>query len=114
MGPTKAKTGSSKGSNRRSQKPSSSGSTSKNKNQSSISQAANGKKPKFNQSFAKKKRRTYTDEELGIPKLNTIAPAGIQKPKGKKKGKVFVDDQVWNLLGLFTCDQSILTLLRTG
>lgn len=40
----------------------------------------------------KKKRRTYTDAELGIPKLNAITPAGIQKPKGKKKGKVFVDD----------------------
>jgi len=42
---------------------------------------------------AKKKQRTYTDAELGIPKLNGIIPAGIQKPKGKKKGKVFVDDR---------------------
>ncbi|GME59856.1 60S ribosomal subunit assembly/export protein loc1 [Neofusicoccum parvum] len=41
----------------------------------------------------KKKKRTYTEEELGIPKLNMITPAGVQKPKGKKKGKVFVDDQ---------------------
>lgn len=41
---------------------------------------------------AKKKQRTYTDTELGIPKLNGIVPAGVQKPKGKKKGKVFVDD----------------------
>jgi 60S ribosomal subunit assembly/export protein LOC1 len=24
--------------------------------------------------------------------LNTITPAGVQKPRGKKKGKVFVDD----------------------
>ncbi|KAK3065717.1 60S ribosomal subunit assembly/export protein, partial [Coniosporium uncinatum] len=31
--------------------------------------------------------------ELNIPKLNGIVPAGVQKPKGKKKGKVFVDDQ---------------------
>src|SRR5262249_23544142 len=42
----------------------------------------------------KKKKRVYTEEELGIPKLNTITPAGIVKPKGKKKGKVFVDDRI--------------------
>jgi len=41
---------------------------------------------------AKKKQRTYTDAELGIPKMNGIVPTGVQKPKGKKKGKVFVDD----------------------
>ncbi|KAI5461353.1 hypothetical protein BGZ63DRAFT_404214 [Mariannaea sp. PMI_226] len=38
------------------------------------------------------KKRVYTEEELGIPKLNTITPVGVIKPKGKKKGKVFVDD----------------------
>ena len=43
---------------------------------------------------AKSKQKTYTDKELGIPKLNTIVPAGIQKPKGKKKDKVYVDDMV--------------------
>ncbi|KAK4691636.1 60S ribosomal subunit assembly/export protein LOC1, partial [Lecanoromycetidae sp. Uapishka_2] len=42
---------------------------------------------------AKKKRRVYTDKELGIPKLNMITPVGVDLPKGKKKGKVFVDDQ---------------------
>ena len=42
----------------------------------------------------KKKRRVYTDKELGIPKLNMITPVGVEPPKGKKKGKVFVDDQV--------------------
>ena len=42
-----------------------------------------------------KKKRTYSDKELGIPKLNTIVPAGIQKPKGKKKDKVYVDDTVY-------------------
>ncbi|ODQ51846.1 hypothetical protein SAICODRAFT_8435 [Saitoella complicata NRRL Y-17804] len=31
-------------------------------------------------------------KDLGIPKLNGIAPAGIVKPKGKKKGKTFVED----------------------
>jgi 60S ribosomal subunit assembly/export protein LOC1 len=42
----------------------------------------------------KKKKRVYTDEELGIPKLNMVTPVGVQKPRGKKKGKVFVDDAV--------------------
>ena len=42
----------------------------------------------------KKKRKVYTAEELGVPKLNTIVPVGVDQPKGKKKGKVFVDDQV--------------------
>ncbi|KAI1853680.1 hypothetical protein JX266_001664 [Neoarthrinium moseri] len=41
----------------------------------------------------KKKKKTYTAEELGIPKLNMITPVGVEKPKGKKKGKVFVDDR---------------------
>ena len=43
---------------------------------------------------AKKKQRVYTDKELGIPKLNMITPVGVDLPKGKKKGKVFVDDEV--------------------
>jgi 60S ribosomal subunit assembly/export protein LOC1 len=42
----------------------------------------------------KKKRRVYTEKELGIPQLNMITPLGVEKPKGKKKGKVFVDDRV--------------------
>lgn len=42
----------------------------------------------------KKKKKVYSDEELGIPKLNMITPVGVVKPKGKKKGKVFVDDRV--------------------
>lgn len=40
----------------------------------------------------KQKRREYTAEELGVPKLNMITPAGVRKPRGKKKGKVFVED----------------------
>lgn len=40
-----------------------------------------------------KKERTYTEAQLGIPQLNMITPVGVQKAKGKKKGKVFVDDQ---------------------
>lgn len=40
----------------------------------------------------KKKEKTYTDKELGIPKLNkAIIPGSITK-KGKKKGKKFISD----------------------
>lgn len=42
----------------------------------------------------KKQKREYTEEELDLPKLNMITPAGVVKPKGKKKGKKFVDDAV--------------------
>lgn len=42
----------------------------------------------------KKQRREYTEDELDLPKLNMITPAGVVKPKGKKKGKKFVDDAV--------------------
>lgn len=42
----------------------------------------------------KPKKKKYTAEELGVPKLNMITPVGVVKPKGKKKGKVFVDDRV--------------------
>jgi 60S ribosomal subunit assembly/export protein LOC1 len=42
----------------------------------------------------KKKQRVYTEKELGLPELNMITPVGVTKPKGKKKGKVFVDDKV--------------------
>ena len=51
-------------------------------------------KTKSASGFVKKKRRIYTEKELGIPKLNMITPIGVEKPKGKKKGKVFVDDRV--------------------
>lgn len=40
----------------------------------------------------KKKKKIYTAEELGVPKLNGIVPTGVIKAKGKKKGKVYVDD----------------------
>ncbi|KAJ5663668.1 hypothetical protein N7507_004399 [Penicillium longicatenatum] len=45
------------------------------------------------ENLAKKKKRVYTEAELNLPKLNTITPVGVVKPKGKKKGKTFVDDQ---------------------
>ncbi|KAI0205374.1 hypothetical protein F4808DRAFT_456362 [Astrocystis sublimbata] len=41
----------------------------------------------------KKKKKVYTEKELGIPQLNMITPVGVTKPKGTKKGKVFVDDK---------------------
>lgn len=45
-------------------------------------------------SSKKRKQRVYTDKELNLPTLNMITPAGVVKPtRGKKKGKVFVDDQ---------------------
>ncbi|KAG0639513.1 hypothetical protein HOY80DRAFT_1044908 [Tuber brumale] len=31
--------------------------------------------------------------EKELPKLNMITPAGVVKPKGRKKGKVFVEDR---------------------
>lgn len=42
----------------------------------------------------KTKKRVYTEKELDLPSLNMITPVGVQRPKGRKKGKVFVDDQV--------------------
>ena len=65
-------------------------------------------KTKAAQGPAKKKKRVYTDKELGIPKLNTITPVGVEKPKGKKKGKVFVDDRVRSLYMI------IFTMLTTA
>lgn len=44
------------------------------------------------QNNTRKKRRTYTEKELNVPVLNTVAqPAAVQKKR--KKGKVFVEDQ---------------------
>lgn len=39
-------------------------------------------------------KKLYSEKDLGVPELNMITPVGVQKPRGKKKGKVFVDDQV--------------------
>ncbi|KAI0011174.1 hypothetical protein F4779DRAFT_574563 [Xylariaceae sp. FL0662B] len=41
----------------------------------------------------KKKKKVYSEKELGIPELNMVTPVGVTKPRGKKKGKVFVDDK---------------------
>ena len=100
MAPTKAKAGATaKGSNKRSQKPAASGSSSriKKKAPSKIPRKApEQQKTKSASSHAasnRKKKRVYTDKELNIPTLNGIRPAGIQKPNGVKKGKTFVDDK---------------------
>lgn len=56
-------------------------------------------KPRSDPSNLKKKhKREYTEAELDMPKLNTITPVGVVKPKGKKKGKTFVDDKVFLLI----------------
>ncbi len=99
MAPTKAprtKSSSSKGS-KTLKKPSALGSNTKSR----VSKKSGPKAPppkqqktKSNTGSVKKKRRVYTEKELGIPKLNMITPVGVDLPKGKKKGKVFVDDQV--------------------
>lgn len=59
----------------------------------------------------KGKKKTYTAEQLGIPTLNMITPVGVEKPKGKKKGKVFVDDRV---CFLEACDQFCPSLALTS
>lgn len=46
----------------------------------------------------KKRKKVYNEKDLGIPELNMVTPIGVQKPKGKKKGKVFVDDRVRSCL----------------
>jgi 60S ribosomal subunit assembly/export protein LOC1 len=51
-------------------------------------------RPNIADILKKRKKRVYTEKELGIPELNKITPVGVTKPKGKKKGKVFVDDRV--------------------
>ncbi|KAI1004952.1 hypothetical protein K3495_g3268 [Podosphaera aphanis] len=56
----------------------------------------------------KKKRRVYTEKELDIPALNMITPIGVEKPKGKKKGKIFVDDResMMTILALVNAEKS--------
>lgn len=51
-------------------------------------------KPNSADQAKKNKKPEYSEEELGLMPLNMVTPVGVQKPKGKKKNKVFVDDQV--------------------
>jgi 60S ribosomal subunit assembly/export protein LOC1 len=60
---------------------------------SKISKPEHLKKKRSSLAPKLKKRRIYTEKELGIPTLNAITPAGVLKPQGKKKGKIFVDDR---------------------
>ena len=53
-------------------------------------------KPGSQQVHKRKKQRVYTDKELGLPAVNMITPASVQKTRGKKAGKVYIDDQVLN------------------
>jgi len=100
--------GSSKGPPKRTSAKPSGSSSSKDKANSTIKRAAVQKKPKpASAAPARKKRRVYTEKELGIPKLNMITPAGVQKPKGQKIGKVFVDDQesMMTILAMVNADK---------
>jgi len=76
-------------------KPESSG-ISKSKKPQGKSQAkqVHGKTSSLADILRKRKKKTYSEKELDLPKLNMITPAGVVKPKGKKKGKIFVDDKV--------------------
>ncbi|KAI9878743.1 MAG: 60S ribosomal subunit assembly/export protein [Pleopsidium flavum] len=64
-------------------------------------------KTKSVQGAVKKKRKVYTEKELGLPKLNMITPVGVEKPRGKKKGKVFVDDResMMTILAMVNADK---------
>lgn len=107
-GPAK---GASKASNKRGGKPIGSASASKSKSKSSakgpVRKVTEQKTKGISKVPAKKKRRVYTEKELGLPTLNMITPAGVQKPKGKKKGKVFVDDQesMMTILAMVNADK---------
>ncbi|CZS97743.1 probable 60S ribosomal subunit assembly/export protein loc1 [Rhynchosporium agropyri] len=80
---------------------------SKNKKPKSKGPPPKPQKSAGNLATLKKKRRVYTEKELGIPALNMITPVGVEKPKGKKKGKVFVDDResMMTILAMVNADK---------
>ncbi|KAG8532130.1 uncharacterized protein KY384_003769 [Bacidia gigantensis] len=99
---------------KRPEKGSSSGKPSSMRSTSLKSKA--GKKPKLPlpkqqrtkpAAAQRRKQKTYTDKELGIPNLNMITPVGVEKPRGKKKGKVFVDDaeSMMTILAMVNADK---------
>ncbi|POS85425.1 hypothetical protein EPUL_001979 [Erysiphe pulchra] len=61
-----------------------------------------------NQSKFRFKKKIYTEKELDIPTLNMITPIGVQKPKNKKKGKIFVDDteSMMTILSIVNAEKS--------
>jgi 60S ribosomal subunit assembly/export protein LOC1 len=78
-----------------SRKPQAEGIVNSTKSRGKAPLTSKGKgRPVLSDLLKKRKKRTYTEKELGIPTLNSIVPVGVQKPKGKKKGKIFVDDPV--------------------
>jgi len=87
-------------------KTSSTGGISKSKSKPTVTRPAVQQKSKSFQPVRKKKR-IYTEKELDIPKLNMITPAGVTKPKGQKKGKIFVDDQesMMTILAMVNADK---------
>ncbi|RMJ21538.1 hypothetical protein PHISP_07596 [Aspergillus sp. HF37] len=100
MAPTKGAKGSAKAKPSSDTKPSALSSSSSS---SRVSKKNAGKRPPPQEQkskartepgqLKKTKKRQYTEDELDLPKLNMITPAGVVKPRGKKKGKTFVDDQ---------------------
>ena len=97
------------GANKKTSKPSTNGGISKRKaKQAALAKPGGQQKTKPSSATQpKKKKKVYTEKELGIPKLNMITPAGVQKPKGKKKGKIFVDDQesMMTILAMVNADK---------
>ena len=97
MGPTRTVKASSKlyKGSKGSSKPNALGASTKSKvSKKSKAPPPKQQKTKSARGPPKKKKHIYSEKELGIPKLNMITPIGVDLPKGKKKGKVFVDDQV--------------------
>lgn len=82
-----------KGANKRNGPSSRAGSSSSKKRSSKPTPKPVQQKTKSVTTPARKKKRTYTEKELGIPELNGIRPTGVQKPPNAKKGKNFVDDK---------------------
>lgn len=116
MAPVRGKTVSAKGASKRkamtNSKPTSrpsSSSTSSSKSKSSKPPSKSSSAPVIRKKGAipRKKKRVYTEKELNIPALNMITPAGVVKPQGKKKGKVFVDDQesMMTILAMVNADK---------
>lgn len=96
MAPTKpsAKGKSSSGGDAKKGKPLSSGTKISKKNVKRPPPQEVKAKARTEPSLLKKtKKKQYSEAELDLPKLNTITPVGVVKPKGKKKGKTFVDDK---------------------
>lgn len=97
MAPTKPKGNAAKGAGKSGGKSAPSSSSSKSKKLNSNPRTSTKPTTKTKPITAKekyfKKRHSYSEKSLDLPKLNTITPAGVQKIKGKKKGKIFVDDQ---------------------